>query len=146
MGWYKINHGLPLEVKLTVIARRAGFRRGDVLALWVVLLDHASRAVPRGAVRDVDVEEIAATLEFEAAAIETALTAFREKNMISADGSLVGWEKSQRLSTPRARAYRARAVAELINEGESDDARRRRLQNEILDRHRKKGRMLAEPS
>ncbi len=146
MGWYKMHHGIPLEAKLAVVAKRAGCRRGEALALWVVLLDHASRAIPRGSVSNIDLEEIAATLEFDPAAIEPALKAFHDKNMILADGSLAGWEKNQRLSTSRTRAHRARAPtgAAFFDKSETDTARRQRLQNEILARHKKRGRTLAE--
>lgn len=143
MNWYKIHHGLPLDARLAVVARRAGFRRGEVLALWVALLDHASRSVPRGSVRDMDAEEIAVALEFDSAALETALQALREKKMILPDGRLADWERNQQLSTRRSRASR---TVQLINESEEDPdaARRRRLQDELLARHKKRGRTIAE--
>ena len=39
---YKIFSGLPQDARLAVVAKRSGFRRGEVLAVWVALLDHAS--------------------------------------------------------------------------------------------------------
>ena len=143
MNCYKMPYGIPFDAKLAVISRRTGLRRGEVLALWVALLDHGARALPRGSVYDIDAEELAALLEFETAAVELALSAFRDKKMITAQGCLAGWEKTQNVSTPRTRAHRAFKRESGLPE-EDDAARRLRLQNEIIARHRRRGRTVAE--
>jgi hypothetical protein len=143
MNWYKINHGLPFDSKLAVVARRAGFRRGEALALWVALLDHASRATPRGSVEGIDAEEISVALEFDAAMVETVLQAFRDRNMILPGGRIADWERSQKLSTPRT--TRARQTVRLLQETEEESSlRRQRLQEELLARHKKRGRVIAD--
>jgi len=149
---YKVHHGLPLDAKLAVIARRAGLRRGEILALWIALLDYASQNMPRGSIKDIDAEEIAIALEFEPAAVETALQSFRDKGMVSAGETLTAWEKSQKLSsTLRTREHRARRrQQETMPKKQDDDndseeeisRRRQRLRGEVLDRHKKRGRTI----
>lgn len=109
MNGYKVLHGLPVDTKLGVIAKRAGLRRGEVLALWIALMDRASQGTPRGFIKDIDIEELATMLDFEAAQVEAALQAFRDKGAISAENRLVDWEKIQKTSsTLRTREHRAR--------------------------------------
>jgi hypothetical protein len=127
--WYKVFSGLPQDTKLAVVAKRAGFRRGEVLAVWVALLDHASAADPRGSVKGVDAEEIATALECDAVAVENVIAALREREMILPGGMIPCWDKHQNISTPRTRAYRARVVAAPVPE--SDASRRQRLQNKM---------------
>jgi hypothetical protein len=152
MNGYKVHHGLPLDARLGVIAKRAGLRRGVVLALWLTLLDHASKNKPRGSVNNIDPEEIAATLEFETGVIENALQAFHDKGMISADGLLTDWEKSQIVSsTLRTREHRARQLLKKTEDDAEDDSeeaasrRRQRLRHEMEARHKKRGRIMAKP-
>ena len=149
-----MHHGLPLDTKLAVVAKRAGLRRGEVLALWVALLDHASQNAPRGSLKNLDSEEISLTLEFDPVLVETALQAFRDKKMISADNVLTDWQKSQKLSsTMRTREFRDRQRqkdAALKKPYEDDEAeaavarRRQRLSDEVLERHKRHGKTIAE--
>jgi hypothetical protein len=106
--WYKVFAGVTHDTKLAVVAKRAGYRRGEVLAVWMTLLDHASTAQPRGSVAQIDAEEIAALLDCDAAAVESVLTTLREKHLILPDGMIANWRQHQDLSTPRTQAYRAR--------------------------------------
>src|SRR3954468_19648282 len=88
MGWYRFQTGRAQEPKLAVVARSTGQRRGDVMALWVALHDHAANATPRGSVGAVEAEVLAALLEFDPAAIVKALKAFRQRGMILEDDML----------------------------------------------------------
>jgi hypothetical protein len=149
MNGYKVHHGLPLDAKLAVIAKRAGLRRGEVLALWLTLMDRASQNTPRGSVGNIDPEEIAATLEFKTDIVESALKALRDKEMVSADGVLPGWKKSQILSsTLRTRDYRARQLLKKNDDDRDDDSeeeasrRRQRLRHEVTSRHKKRGKIM----
>jgi hypothetical protein len=126
MGWYRFQTGWPQEPKLAVIARSTGRPRGEVMALWVALHDHAANANPRGSVHDIEAEELAALLEADLPAVKAVLKAFRQRGMILEDGMLHGWEKQQKLSTARTRAFRSRMKVQ-----ESDDERRARLLKEL---------------
>jgi hypothetical protein len=124
LSWYKIFSGLPTDERLAVIAKRAGVKRGEALAVWLALLDHAATASPRGSIEEMDAETLAVTLEFDPAAVEKVIAALREKNMILPGGMIVGWSRHQPLSTSRTRAFRARRALQ-----ETDEARRERLFN-----------------
>ena len=144
MKWYKLSPGLAQNAKLAVIARRTGLRRGEMLALWIALMDHASEASERGSVQGIDPEEIAATLEFDPAAVKAAIIALRDREMILPDGMLSGWSRHQKLSTQRTRAHRARvAAARRLPAEETDEARRQRLQFAVRERHQQQGYALA---
>ena len=43
MDWYRIYHGLPDDPRLGVMAHRANMTRAEGLALFITLLDFASR-------------------------------------------------------------------------------------------------------
>lgn len=138
MSWYKISEGLPQNARLALVARQAGLARGEVLALWVYLLDCASRARPRGQVTDaLDAEEIAAALDLDVERLHLALRALHDKKMISPSGVLAGWDKSQKTSTARTRAFRAR---------KKEESRYTPLQGDMRERHQKQGRHLAADS
>jgi hypothetical protein len=149
MNGFKIHHGLPLDTKLAVIAKRAGVRRGEALALWLTLMDRASQNMPRGSVGPLDPEELAFLLEFDPGVVESTLQALRDKEMITATGALTDWEKSQTISsTYRTRDYRARRLQgkkKIDVEDDSEAAasrRRQRLQHEMAARHKKRGRVM----
>lgn len=145
MSWYKISHGLPQDSKLALAARRAGVTRGEALAVWIYLMDKASRARPRGFAVEVDADEVAAALELEPARAAALLQALRDRKMIAVSGALAGWAREQRLSTPRTRAHRARKKLDDAAGAcrDSDASRRARLQGDMQARYRQQGRHLA---
>ncbi len=105
MNWYKVWNGMPEDPKLSLIAKRADLKRGEILAVWVALLDGASRAKSRGSVAQVDAEQVAVALDMEAEAVTRALHAFRVAKMIK-DNRVASWDKRQATSTKRVRAFR----------------------------------------
>lgn len=148
-GCYKVQHGLPLDTRLAVVARRAGLKRGEALALWISLSDYASQNSPRGSIKNIDSEELALTLEFEPTQVETAIQACRDKGLISVDGHLLNWEKNQKASSGfRTREYRTRQKQREMLPGEDADSeaeisrRRQKLRGETLNRHKKRGKTL----
>lgn len=124
MDWYKTYHGLPADARLAVVARRAGATRASVLAVWLMLLDTASRARPRGNVSRADAEEIAALLDIDAVQAGDIVTAFYDRGLIDGDGTIAEWYERQVMSTARVKAFRARqkehdlaAASDGINDG-----------------------------
>lgn len=136
MSWYRIFSQTPQNPKLAAIARRTGLKRGEVLSIWVALLDHASSAPTRGSLAGLDAEELAGLLEFELAPVQSVLAALRDRKMILADESIAAWEKHHPLSTARTRALRARRAAALSDNraAESDEERRTRLTQQLRTR------------
>jgi hypothetical protein len=83
------------------------------------------------------------------ASIETAIRTLGEKNLIQENGLLNGWGESKALSTARVRAHRKRkraahATPPPLKGVDPDLASRRRLQKQMLDRHARRGRTLAD--
>lgn len=111
MDWYKAYHGLPYDARLTVIARKASISKAEALAVWLALLDCASRNRPRGLVGDVDIEDIAIPLDIAPEDAARALAAFRDKGMITGQGHIRAWARHQPGSTLRVRTHRLRHAA-----------------------------------
>lgn len=108
MDWYRIYHGLPDDPRLGVMAHRAGMSRAEGLALFVTLLDFASRACPRGSVAGFDAEGAAVALGIETGKVEAALAALRDRGMIDGSDMLSDWQRQKQSSTARVRRFRAR--------------------------------------
>ena len=144
MNWFRIYHGLIVDARLSVAAKRASLRRTDILSLWLVVLDFASRAADRGSVEGIDEEEISIILELDGESVKAGLQALRDKGMILADGRLADWQREQRPSSAvRGREYRARRKAARVfdpdNEAEAE-ARRHRLSSQVMARHQRRRR------
>ena len=158
MSGYRINHGLPLDPRLSIIAKKANINKAEALAIWISLLDYASQAETRGSISGIDIDEIAINFNIPAEQAERALGAFRNKKMINAKGTLLDWDKMQKnSSTMRTRALRTRRRAQkeaLLKEQlpnkpaanpDSEEEifkRRARLQKEMLARHEAKGKKI----
>ncbi len=111
MDWFRIQNGLSLDPRLAVVARKSGLGRGEALAVWIALYDHASRNRPRGDLTGLRADEIAVMLDIDAAKTAAALDLFYERGMITTDNRIEEWTRIQRLSTERVRACRARRAA-----------------------------------
>ena len=118
MDWFRIQNGLSLDPRLAVVARKCGLGRGETLAIWIALYDHASRNRPRGYLGGLGADEIAVLLEVDAGKAASALDLFYERGMITTDNHIEEWTRIQRLSTERVRACRARRAA--ITEGREE--------------------------
>ncbi len=92
--WYRVYHGMPEDAKLKVVAKRSKQLMAHVVAVWLCVLDAASRHKTRGTVQ-VDSEQIAVVQEIDQRIVESILRAFYEKGMIDQNHRLTGWEKRQ---------------------------------------------------
>ncbi len=93
MDWLRWYHGTLLDPKWRVIARRAGARVADVVAVWASLLEEASQAAERGSVAGWVAEDIAAALDLETETVEAIYAAMEGKVR---DGDVLpAWEKRQ---------------------------------------------------
>ena len=109
--WFRLYHGLAGDMSLAVAAQQAQMTRGDMLALWLCLLDHASQATPSGNIAQFEKDETALLLGLSVDALERALAALRTRKKIDSHQRIVGWDKYQPSSTERVRAMRARRKA-----------------------------------
>lgn len=115
MNWWRAYHGLPNDPKLALVATvtPCNARRGEVLEVWVSLLDFASQNTPRGSIEGFDSEQIAWTVGLDLERVDAIIDAMRKKRMISGN-SLTNWDKRQPKrereddSLERVRAHRQR--------------------------------------
>lgn len=112
MDWFRMQNGVSQDPRLAVVARRSGLARAEMLALWLVLYDHASRRRPRGSLDGLGADEIAALLDTDAEKIAAALDILYDRGMITTDNHITEWSQVQRQSTERVRSCRARRRAD----------------------------------
>jgi hypothetical protein len=114
IDWFRWHHGSATDPKFRLIARRAGSRVGDVLAVWALLLERASASDDRGHPGALDmetIEEAFSLTEGEAQRIYDSIVA---RGLIDPEtGRIVRWEarqpKRERVdenSTERSRQHR----------------------------------------
>lgn len=106
--WFRVYHGLASDMSLAVAALQAKITRSDILALWLYLLDHASRATPAGSIAQFEKEEAALLLGIPTASVEAAIAALKARKKIDSHQRISGWDKHQPSSTSRVRSLRAR--------------------------------------
>lgn len=110
--WFRVYHGLASDMSLAVAADQAQVSRTDMIALWLCLLDHASRSTPAGCIAQFEKEEAALLLGMSPIDVEASMTALRARKKIDAHQRITGWDKYQPSSTARVRAMRARRQTE----------------------------------
>jgi hypothetical protein len=119
MDWLRYHHNTPYDIKLTMIAKKAGVRRCEMTAVWDCLLDYASQHLYRGCVDGINLELIAFSQDIEIETVET-IVKHLETNAVIVDGFLTAWEARQverernekTTSTERVRLYREKKKAE----------------------------------
>lgn len=109
--WFRLYHGLAHDMSLAVAAQHVQMSRGEMIALWLCLLDHASQSTPAGSIAQFEKDEAALLLGVSTDVVESALTALRGRKKIDSHQRIVGWDKYQPSSTERVRALRARRQA-----------------------------------
>lgn len=115
MEWYRAYHGMPYDPKLQVIAKRAGQPMAYVVAIWVCILDEASRHDPRGVIA-IDPESVAVVQGIELEAVEDIMKAFHSKGMIDDNHKLTAWNKRQHTtSTERSKKSRSKKKTDAID-------------------------------
>ena len=119
MDWWRAYHGLPNDPKLALAAAvtTCNATRGEVLAVWVSLLDLASQNDTRGSIEGYDPEQIGWMLQMEPERVCSIIAALEKKHCI-ADNMLTSWEKRNPKrereddSSERVKRYREKKRAE----------------------------------
>jgi len=157
MNGYNIAHGLPNSIKISIAAKKANINKAEAIAVWISILDYASQSLPRGSIKGLDIEEIAINLDIDLQNVREAIKSFRDKNMLSKSNYVTNWKKNQKISsTLRTRAFRARQKAEKEklealerrNNKETEEEvikRRIRLQNQMRNKYKEKGKTIVTP-
>lgn len=109
MEWVRLYHDMPTDPKWRVIAKKAGQRIGDVIAVYAFMLTNASsNTEKRGVTHNLVTEDIAAAIDLGEADVGAILGAMEGKVVLN--GELLGWEKRNPIrensSTERVRKHR----------------------------------------
>lgn len=94
IDWFRWHHGCVTDPKFQLVAKRAGVRLSDVIAVWAYLLEQASAAVERGDYGDIDAEAVDCLFGFDDGVTESIIGTMQARGLIE-DGSIASWEKRQ---------------------------------------------------
>lgn len=96
MNWWRAHHGIANDSKLAVVALRSGTKKGEVLAVWVALLDYASQnEQDRGSTAGLDSEQLAIMTDFPVETVQSILNGMKNRGLIQQDAFLSAWSKRQ---------------------------------------------------
>lgn len=114
IDWFRWHHGSVTDPKFGLIAKKAGARVSDVIAVWVFILENASSESERGTVGELDFESIEHLLGLDEGQAGRILEAMSQRGLIDGD-RITSWDKRQPKrerdtdsSAERTRAYRDR--------------------------------------
>lgn len=93
--WLRLWHGTISDTKFLWVERKSGVRFGDVMAVWLALLEEASQADIRGDVSGFDAESFDFRLGDEEGVTLRVLQAMGAKGLITEDMRLAGWDRRQ---------------------------------------------------
>ena len=94
MDWFRAHHGITSDSKWPVIAKISGQKIGDVVAVWIALLEYASQSEDRGHILGFDAETIDTLYGYEDGTTESIVAALKKKGMIF-DDWILNWAKRQ---------------------------------------------------
>lgn len=115
IDWLRWHHGTVSDHKFQLVAKKAGARVSDVIAVWACLLEAASQSMPRGNPGEPDFESLDCALGLDDGQAQAIYTRMTERGLIRDDGTLTSWDKRQPKrereddnSTSRVQAFRER--------------------------------------
>ena len=94
IDWFRWHHGSVTDPKFGLVAKKAGCRVGDVIAVWAFLLEAASSSHERGHIGQPDFEAMDHLFGLEDG---QSLVIFNQMGLrgLVADGRISNWEKRQ---------------------------------------------------
>lgn len=117
IDWFRWHHGSVTDPKFQLVARRAGVRLPDVLAVWAFVLEKASASEERGNFGDLDHEAIDCLFGLDDGKTAAILEQMGARGLVD-DDHVSAWEKRQPKrereadsSTDRVREFRQRQKA-----------------------------------
>lgn len=109
--WFRWYHGSVTDPKFGLVAKRAGVRTADVIAVWVWLLERASANDDRGDVGLPDFEAADYLLGLEDGVAQKITGVMSERGLLT-DQRITSWEKRQPNQSDATAAHRKRAQRE----------------------------------
>ena len=114
IDWFRWHHGSVTDPKFQLVARKAGVRLPDVLAVWAFVLEKASASDERGNFGEIDCEAVDCLFGLDDGQTSLILAHMGARGLVGG-GRITAWEKRQPKrerdtdnSTDRTRAYRER--------------------------------------
>jgi hypothetical protein len=95
MDWFRWHHGSVTDPKFQLVAKKAGARPSDVIAVWACLLEEASQAEDRGNPGTIDFESIDCLLGLEDGAARRIYDRMTERGLFADGGRVEAWERRQ---------------------------------------------------
>jgi hypothetical protein len=121
IDWFRWHHGSVNDPKFGLVAKKAGARVGDVIAVWALVLEQASASTERGTFSAIDHEATDFLLGADEGTTERILEAMQARSLIDGD-RVTRWEdrqpKRERVDTTAAE--RKRAQRERDSERDTD--------------------------
>jgi hypothetical protein len=99
IDWYRAHHGTVADPKLGLVAAKAKARRGDVIAVWHMLLEAASAATDRGRAGAIDFEATDFLLGMDDGDAKRIHDAMIDRGLLTADPSANALAKTRPLPT-----------------------------------------------
>jgi hypothetical protein len=110
IDWFRWHHGSVNDPKFGLVAKKAGVRVGDVIAVWALVLEQASANTVRGDIGDIDHEATDFLLGAEEGTTARILAAM-EARSLTTNGRVTRWDerqpKRERVDTTAAERKRA---------------------------------------
>lgn len=123
IDWFRWHHGSVNDPKFGLVAKKAGARVGDVIAVWALVLEQASASTDRGAYVELDAEATDFLLGADDGTTARILEAMRGRGLITAD-RVTRWEdrqpKRERVDTTAAERKRAQRERDSAKDGDED--------------------------
>lgn len=114
IDWFRWHHGSVTDPKFGLVAKKAGVRVSDAIALWAFVLENASAEAERGTIGQLDFEAIEHLLGLEDGQAVRILDAMTQRGLIEGN-RIASWDKRQPKrerdtdsSAERTREYRKR--------------------------------------
>ena len=118
IDWFRWHHGSVNDPKFGLVAKKAGARVGDVIAVWALVLELASANQDRGRVDEIDHETTDFLLGADDGTTARILEAMEGRGLL-AEGRIARWdarqpkrEREDNTAADRKRAQRARDSAQ----------------------------------
>jgi hypothetical protein len=94
IDWFRWHHGSVTDPKFQLVARKAGVRLPDVLAVWAFVLEKASASDERGNFGVVDFEAVDCLFGLDDGQTALILEQMGVRGLVQ-EGRIVAWEKRQ---------------------------------------------------
>lgn len=122
IDWFRWHHGSVNDPKFGLVAKKAGAGRGDVIAVWALVLEQASANAERGAFGDIDHEATDFLLGAEEGTTARILAAMEARGLTT-NGRVTRWDERQpkRERVDTTAADRKRAQRERARDSERDN-------------------------